>query len=221
MDYLNYSGSIDLILGPMFSGKSTELIRRIRRFTIANRKCVIVKYAKDSRYSKENMATHDLITHKAVSASNLFDVKHICVDYDVIGVDEGQFYPDCVKFCEEMANLGKTVVVAALDGTFQRKGFGNFLELIPLAENITKLKSICQICYADAAFSKRTVASTAVEVIGGAESYIACCRKCFNLGHTTPAPKSAVVKSVDVNPHERALQDLTPKLSNAHLGRAL
>jgi thymidine kinase len=103
--------------------------------------------------------------------------------YDVVGIDEGQFFPDLLHFVELWANLGKIVIVAALDGTFQRKPFGNVLSLVPLAESVTKLNSVCMMCYADAPFTRRLTSETEVEVIGGADKYIAVCRACF---HTTP-----------------------------------
>lgn len=98
---------------------------------------------------------------------------------DVIGIDEGSFFPDIVPFCEEQANLGRVVIVASLDGTFQRKEFGSILGLVPLAEEVTKLTAVCTVCGAPAAFSRRIGSETAVEVIGGADKYIAACRTCF------------------------------------------
>src|SRR5690348_9043635 len=87
-------------------------------------------------------------------------------------------FPDLVEFCEKMADMGKTVIVAALDGTFQRKPFGNVLNLVPLAESVCKLNAVCMLCQKDAAFTKRTVQDTALEVIGGADKYVAVCRAC-------------------------------------------
>jgi thymidine kinase len=81
----------------------------------------------------------------------------LCEDYDVIGVDEGQFFTEIVEFCELLANQGKTVVVSALDGTFERKPFGNIINLIPLAERVVKLCAVCVYCTAEAAFTKRIV----------------------------------------------------------------
>jgi len=98
---------------------------------------------------------------------------------DVIGIDEGQFFPDLVEVCEKLAAAGKTVLVASLDGTFQRKPFGRTLELIPMAESVTKLQAVCMICFRDAAFSRRLGDETAIEVIGGADKYVAVCRECF------------------------------------------
>ncbi|XP_060906520.1 thymidine kinase, cytosolic [Labrus mixtus] len=172
-------GQIQVIFGPMFSGKSTELMRRVRRFQIAQYNCLVIKYAKDTRYSDDGMATHDKNTMAAVPANCLADVRPLALKACVIGIDEGQFFPDTVDFCEEMANLGKTVIVAALDGTFQRQPFGNILNLVPLAESIVKLHAVCMQCYKEAAYTKRIGAEKEVEVIGGADKYQAVCRKCY------------------------------------------
>ena len=99
----------------------TELIRRMRRFQVANYACLIVKYAKDDRYSNQDVSTHDRQMTHGIAATLLRDIKSQAHKFNVIGIDEGQFFPDIVDFCEEMANAGKTVIVAALDGTFQRK----------------------------------------------------------------------------------------------------
>jgi len=173
-------GSIQIILGPMFSGKTTELLRRIRRFTVANRTCLVIKYKKDTRYSADEMSTHDKQMWTAKPAERLSEVQQYAVKVDVVGIDEGQFFPDIVEFAERMANLGKTVIVAALDGTFQRKPFGEMLQLIPLSESVTKLNAVCMICFKDGAFTKRLSDDTKIEVIGGSDMYISVCRNCFH-----------------------------------------
>ncbi|KAF2070645.1 hypothetical protein CYY_008039 [Polysphondylium violaceum] len=180
-------GKIQLICGPMFSGKTTELIRRIKKFNFANKKCLLIKYSKDIRYNdlsdssnKSLLYTHDKLTYSAFPCSVLEDARTKAQDYDVIGIDEGQFFPDIATFSEELANKGKTVIVAALDGTFQRKPWLNVLELIPKSEEITKLNAVCMVCYSDAAFSKRTVSDDSVELIGGADKYISVCRECYH-----------------------------------------
>ncbi|KAJ1128806.1 hypothetical protein NDU88_007181 [Pleurodeles waltl] len=172
-------GQIQVIFGPMFSGKSTELMRRVRRFQIAQYKCLVVKYDKDIRYTLNGLATHDRSTMEAVAASRLCEVHHLALSCSVIGIDEGQFFPDTVDFCEEMANAGKTVIVAALDGTFQRKAFGNILSLVPLAESVVKLNAVCMECYREASYTQRLGAEKEVEVIGGSDKYHAVCRPCY------------------------------------------
>ncbi|GAB5581362.1 thymidine kinase [Prionailurus iriomotensis] len=171
-------GQIQVILGPMFSGKSTELMRRVRRFQIAQYKCLVIKYAKDTRYSS-SFSTHDRNTMEALPACLLRDVAQEALGVAVIGIDEGQFFPDIVEFSETMANAGKTVIVAALDGTFQRKAFGTILNLVPLAESVVKLTAVCMECFREAAYTKRLGAEKEVEVIGGADKYHSVCRLCY------------------------------------------
>lgn len=101
-------------------------------------------------------------------------------NYEVIAIDEGQFFPDLVESSDFLANEGKIVIVAALDATFERKGFGSVLELVAMAEKITKLTSICTTCRSrEASFTKRLTADKEVEMVGGAEMYKPVCRKCF------------------------------------------
>jgi thymidine kinase len=166
----------------MFSGKTTELIRRVKRYEVANKSCIMVKYSKDDRYSSESISTHDRQVTKALASLKLNDVRDDVLRYGVIGIDEAQFFPDVVPFCEELANAGKIVIVAALDGTFQRKPFGSILDLVPLSESVIKLKAVCMNCFQDAAFSKRIGSETQVEVIGGADKYMAVCRECYLQG---------------------------------------
>jgi thymidine kinase len=170
-----------------FAGKTTELLRRVRRFTIANYKCCVLKYAKDIRYSEECAATHDKVTSAAFPCCELFGFRDAQL-YDVIGIDEGQFFSDVVRFAEEMANLGKIVIIAALDGTFQRKPFGHVLDLIPLAENVVKLSAVCLMCHSNGSFTRRLGTETQVELIGGAETYTSVCRKCFFRSSTQTTP---------------------------------
>ncbi|XP_066292720.1 thymidine kinase, cytosolic-like isoform X3 [Branchiostoma lanceolatum] len=117
----------------------------------------------------------------AVATTKLYDIKADMLPCQVIGIDEGQFFPDVVPFCDEMANQGKTVIVAALDGTFQKKGFGDILNLVPLAESVIKLQAVCMSCYNHASYTKRLGQETEVEVIGGCEKYMAVCRDCHQL----------------------------------------
>ncbi|XP_065191590.1 thymidine kinase, cytosolic-like [Sycon ciliatum] len=177
-------GQIQVIIGPMFSGKTTELIRRIRRFEVAQHKALLIKYDQDNRYDNECVATHDrhlASNTKTTKSSTLLPLMKQAIKFNVVGIDEGQFFPDIVEFCETLARHGKTVIVAALDGTFQRQAFGDVLNLIPLAESVVKLKAVCMHCCQDASFTRRLGQETEVEVIGGADKYVAVCRKCFHL----------------------------------------
>jgi thymidine kinase len=193
-----FSGSISIIFGPMFSGKTGEMFRVVRRYTVAKKKCMVVKYSKDTRYAVEEASTHDHFKMPATPAIRLADVREEALLCDVIGIDEGQFFPDVVEFSEEMANLGKTIIVACLDGSFERKPFGRVVELLALAESVTKLTSVCMVCQANAAFSKRITKDTALEVIGGADMYIAVCRGCYFADQASPAPSPTNANTLDL-----------------------
>ncbi|KAF6019201.1 TK1 [Bugula neritina] len=209
-------GQIQIIFGPMFSGKTTELIRRMRRYSIANYDCLLVKNIKDTRYDKDGLATHDLQVENVlpiVSAAKLFDVdKKIVLESEVIGIDEGQFYPDVVSFSEEMANRGKVVIVAALDGTFERRGFHDILDLVPLAESVIKLNAVCMQCFREASFTKRTSAETEVEVLGGSEKYLSVCRTCHQNSSKKPSPRKS--KQYQRKYGSEHVVDLTGRLDN-------
>ncbi|XP_046554538.1 thymidine kinase, cytosolic-like [Haliotis rubra] len=181
-------GQIQIIFGPMFSGKTTELMRRMKRYMIASFSCMILKSAKDDRYDKHDISTHDRIMMPAIAAYELMSHTPEALKCDVIGIDEGQFFPDIVEFADAMAEKGKIVIVAALDATFQKKGFGDILNLVPLAEHVVKLSAVCMNCYNEASFSKRKGNETEVVLIGGPEKYLAVCRACFRLNHQQNTP---------------------------------
>jgi thymidine kinase len=167
----------------MFSGKSTELLRRMRRYAIAGKETLVLKYDKDVRYADvSKLATHDRVTHDAFPVARLGDVPADVINAaSVIGIDEGQFFPDLLEWTRDaVSRLGKVVVIAALDGTFQRVPFGDVCALIPFAETVSKLSAVCSTCGADAPFTARISAEKEIEVIGGADKYSAVCRACFD-----------------------------------------
>ena len=175
--------TLELILGPMFSGKTTELFRRVKRHTAANRRCLLVRYSRDNRYSEEHAATHDREMMKASGTGALGDILALCDGYDVIGIDEGQFYPDLVEVVsQDLLPRGKIVIIAALDGDFQRRPFGRVLELVPLANRVKKCNAICSFCHDEAgSFTRRISSETELEVIGGADKYMSCCSVCYSI----------------------------------------
>ena len=173
------AGRIELVLGPMFAGKTTEMLRRIERAELAHRRCAVFKYSKDTRYSQDKVATHDLKMRTAIPCCSLVPYMSICMPFDVVGVDEAQFFPDIVEFAEHLANSGKTVIVAGLDGDFRRKPFGRVLDLISKCESLTKLSAVCTETGGEACYTQRTIDSTDLEVIGGADIYRAACRTSF------------------------------------------
>ncbi len=164
---------------PRCSGKTTELLRRTRRFVHAGSNCLVIKFKADTRYSEDEAATHDGVTHTARSASVLAELGSDWEAFDVISIDEAQFFPDAVEFAEAAASAGKTVLVCGLDADFRRRPFGRILELVPVAEHVHKLTAVCATCGDDASFTMRVTRDETVEVIGGWEAYRPACRGCF------------------------------------------
>ncbi|EFO92313.1 CRE-THK-1 protein [Caenorhabditis remanei] len=179
----NRVGSITVILGPMFSGKTTELLRLHDRQIIAKRTCVLVKYAGDTRYDADLVATHSKMTGqgRTVKAHRLDEVSSqiFSDDVQVVSIDEGQFFDDLAETCEELAQRGKVVCVAALNGTFERKPFPQISLLLPYANEIKQVTAVCVECGSQANFSFRSTLDKKVEVIGGADTYTALCRECY------------------------------------------
>jgi thymidine kinase len=195
MDFLSNSNSIDIIIGPMFSGKTTELIRRLTICAQAGMKVLVINSNLDTR-SEEVLSCHSikkvtfdsLLTVETRKVKNLSEVSDIVKDFDVIGIDEAQFFSDLIQvvvFCSDILN--KKVIVCGLNGDFEQKPFGDILNLIPFCDTITKLSSFCQTCserkksIIPALFSKRIdTEKKDTIVIGNSHQYIPVCRKCFN-----------------------------------------
>jgi thymidine kinase len=196
------NGCVKLIIGCMFSGKTTELLKQYKKYIKLNKKCKIIKYLNDTRYSKTGIATHDLLIQEKdviCCGKKLKDIEEKLIENtDVILIDEGQFYEDIVDFADNLANKGKIIIVVALDGTFERKPFGKIHELIPKSESVKKIYSICGICHKQKAhFSKLRSSVNNIAnnnstnnnsannniIIGGDEKYVATCRKCYNLSN--------------------------------------
>jgi thymidine kinase len=176
-----FRGRIELVIGPMFAGKTTELMRRVKREIHARRSCFVIKYAKDTRYDVSNVASHDQLTLRAQAAvSRLGEVQDQWRKFDVLAIDEGQFFSDLVDFCNTAADAGKIVMVSALDGDYRRKPFGQICELVPYCESVDKLTAVCMMCHDQpACFTRRTVNVEQQELIGGADMYLATCRECY------------------------------------------
>ena len=172
-------GRIVLILGPMFSGKSTRLIEVIRKYTYKAKKTIMIKYSGDQRYSdKSEVVTHDFIKYDSINCCNLKDSMDVLKRYDVVGIDEGQFFPDLVEVCEELALLKKIVIIAALNGDFRMEPFPVIAKIISKADKIKLLKAYCFNCHKDAKFSLRIVQSNETVLIGAGEAYKPACREC-------------------------------------------
>ena len=172
-------GRIELICGPMFSGKSTRLIGVIRKYTYKAKKTIMIKYFADKRFSdKSEVVTHDLLKYDSIECKNLREHFDKIKNYDVIGIDEGQFFSDLVEVCEELALMKKTIIIAALNGDFRMEPFPVIAKIKPKVDKIKLLKAYCFNCHRDAKFSLRTVQSNETVLIGAGESYKPACREC-------------------------------------------
>ena len=172
-------GKIELIIGPMFSGKSTRLIEQMRKYVYKAKKTIMVKYYADQRYSeKSEVVTHDLIKYDSINCKLLRNSFETLKQYDVIGIDEGQFFADLVEVCEELALMGKIILIAALNGDFRMEPFPVIQRIISKADKIKLLKAYCFNCHKDAKFSLRIVQSNETVLIGAGEAYKPACREC-------------------------------------------
>ncbi len=174
------SGWIEVIAGPMFSGKSEELIRRLRRAAIARLRLQVFKPAVDTRYSETEVVSHSQwrIPSQLVDRAEVV-LERLDPRTEVVGIDEAQFFDQALpRVCSRLADLGKRVVVAGLDMDFRGVPFGPMPELLAIAEQVQKIAAICARCGAPAAYTQRLVAAAEQVVVGAAGVYEARCRRC-------------------------------------------
>ncbi len=176
------SGSIEVICGPMFSGKTEELIRRIKRSVIAKRKVQLFKPRIDARYDAEAVVSHSAQKLRSTvidRAEEIFD--KLALDTEVIGIDEVQFFgPNVVQVIEKLANNGVRVIVSGLDMDFRGVPFEPVPQLLAIAESILKVAAICVVCGEPATRSQRTIAAEDRVLVGATGQYEPRCRKCFS-----------------------------------------
>lgn len=173
-------GWIEVICGSMFSGKTEELIRRLRRALIAKQKVAIFKPRIDSRYSNNHIVSHNKQMIPSISVENPIEILEMAEDAQVLGIDEAQFFDkSLVDVCKELANRGKRVIVAGLDKDYRGKPFEPMPQLLCEAEYITKTLAICVKCGNPANYTQRIVKSNELVLLGATEIYEARCRACF------------------------------------------
>ncbi len=177
----NGAGWIEVIVGSMFSGKSEELIRRLRRAQIARLKVQVFKPIIDTRYSIEQIASHSGMTHVSKPVMTAKEIlAQIEDETQVVGIDEGQFFDmEIIQAVNFLANSGKRVIIAGLDQDYTGKPFEPMPQLLSIAEFITKTHAICVKCGETANYSQRTVESELRVEVGASDKYEARCRKCF------------------------------------------
>ena len=174
------TGWIEVIAGCMFSGKTEELIRRMRRAQIARQKVMIFKPRIDNRYSSSHIVSHSEQSLVSTVVDTCDEILAQSTDAQVVGIDEGQFFtPNIVDVCEQLANAGKRVIVAGLDQDYRGKPFEPMPQLLAIAEYITKTLAICVLCGNPADRTQRTSESHERVVVGAKDVYEARCRHCF------------------------------------------
>lgn len=174
------SGWIEVVCGSMFSGKTEELIRRLKRAQIAQQKVEIFKPAIDTRYDENDVVSHDTqrIASTPVNASQ--EILLLASEAEVVGIDEAQFFDDELPIVAgQLASMGKRVIAAGLDMDFKGRPFGPMANLLAVADYVTKLHAICMVCGGIALFSYRKINKDGTVLLGESESYEPRCRTCF------------------------------------------
>lgn len=181
---INFSqkrGSIEVVCGSMFSGKTEELIRRLKRAKIAKQRVEIFKPCIDTRYSETDVVSHDHTSIQSTPVESSQNILLLANDVDVIGIDEAQFFDNgLVEVCNKLANSGYRVIVAGLDMDFRGVPFGPMPALMTVADDVTKVHAICVRCGSPAYVSHRLVAGEKQVLLGETDKYEPICRQCFN-----------------------------------------
>jgi len=176
----------ELIIGPMFAGKSTELIRMSKRYNAIGKKCLIINHSLNKRYGSNNITTHDnLELLSNYNVCKLGDIDSVLIEqYDVIIIEELQFYPDAFdNIVNWLNNYNKIIIAAGLDGDCKKQPFGDVLRLIPYTDKVTKLCALCKLCGDGtlAPFTKRIKKANIKIEVGSDDIYEAVCSKHYNL----------------------------------------
>jgi thymidine kinase len=181
LENASQKGWIEVICGSMFSGKTEELIRRLRRAQFANLRVEIFKPRVDTRYSEEEVVSHDAHAIRSTPVESAQNILLMTSNVDVVGIDEAQFFDEgIIDVCKMLANSGIRVIVAGLDMDYTGKPFGPMPALMAVAEYVTKVHAICVRCGNLAHHSHRLTADSKQVMLGAQDSYEPICRHCFN-----------------------------------------
>ena len=177
------SGYLELVIGPMFSGKTTWLIEKYKSYKYIGKKIAVINYSADTRYSTTMLSSHDRNEIPCIFSNLIHDenVWKSIIDAEVILINEGQFFADLVSSVREMVDvLKKQVFISGLDGDFRRDKFGEILDLIPICDKVEKLSAFCASCRdgTPAIFSKRLTEECS-QVVIGSDNYVPLCRSCY------------------------------------------
>ena len=181
INHLTQKGSIEVICGSMFSGKTEELLRRLKRAQFAKLDIAVFKPKIDNRYDTQKVVSHDENTINAIPVDCAKNILPLVNQAQIVAIDEAQFFDaDLVAVCNELANDGVRVIIAGLDMDFLGKPFGIIPQILAIAEHITKVHAICVDCSAIANHSYRKTTDTTLVKLGEKEEYKALCRNCFS-----------------------------------------
>jgi thymidine kinase len=185
----NHNAYLELIIGPMFSGKTSRIVEIYKQCKFCNISVSVINHSIDNRYDEELLSTHDKVKIPCIKTDKLMELfnnnnllSETILISDVILINEGQFFNDLQEFVNRLLGKGKKIYICGLDGDFERKKFGQLLDLIPLCDKVTKLTSLCNLCKNGKAgiFSKR-ISSEKEQTVVGADNYIPVCRECYEL----------------------------------------
>ncbi len=174
-------GSVEVICGSMFSGKTEELIRRLGRAKIAKQSVIICKPSIEDRYERDKVVSHNMRAIDCITVGDATDIIELCQDKEVVGIDEAQFFNNnLVEVCNQLANQGVRVIIAALDMDYEGNPFEPIPQLMSIAEDVTKVRAICIQCGDLANYSYRIVDKDDQILLGEKNEYEARCRNCFS-----------------------------------------
>jgi thymidine kinase len=200
MSSSSQSAYLEIILGGMYAGKTSRLVEIYKQCKFCNISVAVINHSIDNRYDDQMLSTHDKVKIPCIKTNKLFDIlmepmfleerhsnnfrmndKTAIANSEVILINEGQFFLDLEEFVRILLKNGKKIYICGLDGDFERKKFGQILDLIPLSDKVTKLTSLCSICKngTPGIFSKRITTETEQTVVGS-DNYIPVCRKCYD-----------------------------------------
>ena len=172
---------LELFIGPMFSGKTSRLVDIYKQCQFCNIPVAVINHSIDTRYHDTMLSTHDKVMIPCIKTNCITDILDVLTNSQVIIINEGQFFDDLYTTVVSLLSHGKKIYVGGLDGDFERKKFGQILDLIPMCDKITKLTSLCSICKngTPGIFSKRLTPETEQTIVGS-DIYIPVCRTCYN-----------------------------------------
>jgi thymidine kinase len=187
-------GYLELIVGPMYSGKTSKLFNIHKQYTFCEVKTLVINYEEDTRYSQTMLSTHDKSMIPCIKSTTLEGISDIAngnltnefSDASVILINEGQFFKDIVSWVSMAVEVyKKKVYICGLDGDFQRRKFGNWLDLIPLCDKVSKLHSFCSICKSKPAIFSHRISKVKTQKLIGSSCYVPLCRTCYNIENDT------------------------------------